>query len=522
MKIELGREQRDGIFPANIVLDKDLRVTALGPAIARRFSDFIPGEALLDHFRPMAGGQETTVEVVAGTQTMLSLQSRKTSAVLSGWVIPYEAGYFLALRVVPPNYSLVNSSLQITDFTPDDPVVHSLLMSSIQSALLEEQRLVALELDHARQTSLDLLNRLSRTSGFLAHDFNNFLSIIKLNSDRLKLDLADNPRALRLLEIIRGAATRGSAITRSLMTLSSQRDDSRLAVSIDGLIGENKAFFYTVVGARVKLELDLAAGGVQTLISPIAALNCLVNLLINARDAMPAGGLVRLSTRVVPVHPQSAQSGPWVVIEVADNGQGMPSEVQERAFEPLFSTKAHGNGLGLASVLAFATDAGGDTRIVSTPGEGTSVFVNLPCAAQGAEVEEGESVRSEPSSLGGQAPADDLPGILVVEDEPFALEALCELLSASGFQVTGASTAATAMRELERTRFKVLLTDIILPGESGAELATIASRMDPEMKVILMSGYVPQGEDMDESWMFLRKPIDAQVVTTMLRVATRA
>jgi len=115
-----------------------------------------------------------------------------------------------------------------------------------------------------------------------------------------------------------------------------------------------------------------------------------------------------------------------------------------------------------------------------------------------------------------------LPQVLVVEDEPHALEALCELLDSSGFQVTGVANGEAAFEELARNRFQVLLTDIVLPGASGAQLASKACEMDPALKVVLMSGFVPQGEELEDDWMFVRKPIDARAVTELLRVATRA
>ena len=528
MKIRLDREQRDTIFPANIVLDNDLRVIALGPAIRGRFPEITQGASILDHFRLTASTNGTTIQELSGTATLLNLESHRSHQVLSGWVIPYQAGYLLALRLAPTNYSLEESGLQITDFAVGDPAVHALLMFSIQRALLKEQRLVALELDRARQLSQDLSERISRSAGFLAHDFNNFISIIKLNCDRLKMVLTGQERPLRLVDVISGAASRGSAITRSLMALSNQRADSPIPVDIDALILENQAFLASAVGIHVNLQVDLGATGGKVMVSPVAALNCLVNLLINARDAMPRGGQVKLATRRVAAAEveEGEPDGPaHILIEVTDTGVGMTAEVSGRAFEPFFSTKPKGNGLGLASVLEFAVEAGGKTSIASTPGAGTSILLSLPCInPTGATVER----------FGGHAPEGDQtvevvppssdagPQILVVEDEPFALEALCELLGASGFEVTGVGNSSDALDALRRSSFKVLLSDIVLADESGANLAREACALHPSLKVILMSGFVPRGEELDDRWLFLRKPIDAQVVTEVLRAATRA
>lgn len=520
MKIQLALEQRDAIFPANIVLGNDLRVVKVGPAISGRFPGLAPGEAILDHFRPRAA----SIQELSGKSMVLQLDAVHSEQTLSGWVIPFQSGYFLALRLSPANYSLENSGLQITDFAADDPAVHALLMFSIQRALLEEQRLVALELDRARQLSQDLGERLSRAAGFIAHDFNNFLSIIKLNCDRLKLELAGQEKALRLVDIINSAASRGSAITRSLMTLSRQRNESRFPVQIDSLIQESQSFFATTLGARISLELDLRAPGARALVSPAATLSCLVNLLINARDAMPQGGRVRLVTRLLDVEPADGKTDGLasIVIEVADNGIGMSEEACKRAFEPLYSTKINGNGLGLASVQEFVDEAGGEVAIVSAPGKGTCVSLSLPCidrlemqqSVSTAMPQNEEQLEARPETLTAA-----VPQVLVVEDEPFALEALCELLDAAGFAVCGVTNIAEALDELQRSPVKVLLSDIVLSDESGAHLARVARNLHPSLRIILMSGYVPQDEILEDDWMFLRKPIDARLVTELLRDA---
>lgn len=163
MKIQLALEQRDAIFPANIILGNDLRVVKVGPAISGRFPGLAPGEAILDHFRPRVA----SIQELSGKSMVLQLDAVHSEQTLSGWVIPFQSGYFLALRLSPANYSLENSGLQITDFAADDPAVHALLMFSIQRALLEEQRLVALELDHARQLSQDLASVLAERRDLL-------------------------------------------------------------------------------------------------------------------------------------------------------------------------------------------------------------------------------------------------------------------------------------------------------------------------------------------------------------------
>lgn len=525
MKVSLGCASRNTIFPAHILLDHDLRVIDTGRLVARQFPDLVAGSFIHEHFRVTSSGEDVALALLVESGALLELESKDERAGFFGWVLPCESGYFLVLRLGLEDYSLDNSALQISDFAPRDPTVHGLLMFTLQRALLDEQRQVTCELVDAQRKSYELLERFSRISGYLAHDFNNFLSIIRLNCDRLSIELTEQPRLARLVEIITAAAARGSAVTQSLMSLSQQRDETRIPVLIDELIEENWAFFATAVGSRVNIELDLNADGARALVSRVALLNSLINLLINARDAMPDGGKVAIRTRTQDkaceaTMPNSVEARPVITIEVIDTGEGMSEEVQAQAFDPLFSTKAHGNGFGLPSVRDFISEMGGCAKIRSTPGVGTSVCLCLPSLDQ---IETGESpvsamLSQQPKAL---AEPEHSHRVLVVEDEPYALEALCELLAGHGFEVTGCTSSAEAMAELENNPYCVLLTDIILPGESGAELARAARKRDPALKVILMSGYVPQGEDLDEDWMFVRKPIDARLVTELLRVATR-
>lgn len=508
MITKLGPAHRDTIFPANIILDRDLIIRGVGPVIARRFPEITIGSRLADHFSITAMDEDSTIHALVGTDALIDLVPLVGGLRLSGWVLPSDDRYLLALRIAPDSYALGGSGLKVSDFAPRDPAIHGLLMYAIQHALLDEQKQSAGDLEKAHQRNLDLLNRLSRLSGFVAHDFNNLISIIRLNCDRLLIELADEPRLKRVVDIIKTTAARGSAITRSLMALSDQRDDTLLSVPIDNLIAENREFLAATVGSKVTIDFNPGAPDALLLASPVAILNTLVNLLINSRDAMAEGGKIRIGT---------AAEKDMVRIEISDTGHGMDQAVQQRAFEPMFSTKPHGNGLGLASVLHFATESGGDAHIRSAPGEGTIVVVTLPRHDPAAQELPDEGAAAPEAKEAGP----EEPRLLLVDDEPYALEALGELLAAEGFAITACASAEEARERLRPGAFEVLLSDIVLPGQSGADLARTACQIDPALKVILMSGYVPHDTDMDADWMFLRKPLNTRVVTEMLKVATR-
>ena len=325
-------------------------------------------------------------------------------------------------------------------------------------------------------------------------------------------------RSLRMIDIIKKTSLRGTAITRSFMTLSHQRDETRTPTNIDNLIRENLSFLATIVGSRISLEASLESGVNQVIVSPVSALHCVINLLINARDAIADQGTISISTRIIRMSLDEKKynaldSGDFIVIEVTDTGSGMDDEVLSRAFEPLFSTKANGNGLGLASVLEFARAAGGDACIDSIEGVGSRTYLYLPVVRTPTEqaawpTDDGTSQSTMPSQR-----------ILLVDDEPYALEALSEILEFEGFEVTPCLSAAGALGALEAGFYEVLLTDIVMPDQSGIELARSAQTLQPGIKIILMSGYVPLGEDLEEAWMFIRKPLATKNLIELLRIS---
>lgn len=514
IRLDIDEARLGALFPAFMQIDSDGTIVAAGPALRRHMPDIACPARLTDHFlieRDIDPGQLGDLARDGG---LLQLAARKSQVRLSGSVLVLAGGYLLAMRYLPSQFSLGADNLQMSDFGPDDPVVPGLMLVGLQKALLEESRLTAAELARERQRSVDLLQRTSQTAGFMAHDFNNFLSIIRLNADRI--GPGDAGRNRRLAGIISETAERASEITRSLMTLSRQRFESRLPLQPDSLILENLAFFRTLVGSRVRLEVDLGASGRLVETSRVALLNSILNILINARDAMPDGGTVRIATaiRQACLSPDGCDGDAglrdYLAIVISDSGAGMPPEVLTRAFEPLFSTKPHGNGIGLASVLDFAREMGGEACIDSLPELGTSLHIYLPLAGEMAI-----AVQSKAPPSGEAAPS-ARPRILLVEDEPYALEALTEMLEEQGFEVTGCGGVPEARAALDTGRFRLLLTDIVLAEESGLDLAAEACDRNPGIGIIVMSGYVPEGAAVRAGWHFIRKPLDGQVLNDMI------
>ncbi|MFN3619566.1 ATP-binding protein [Sphingorhabdus sp.] len=428
---------------------------------------------------------------------------------LFGNAVFHDDGCLFAVRFSPSDEVFADSALDLGDFSHADPVILSTMSITIQRAMLEESQSAALELAEERQRVENLLDRTSRVAGYLAHDFNNILSIIELNAVRLTRNFdKDSAKIENVANIIKETASRGSEITKSLMTLSHQQTDTVQPIVVDDLIRENNSILHSAVGTGIALTLDLQAEQRRSVVSYNGLLNVLINLLINAREAMPHGGHISLSTKVrhdvVPDTLQVTQRRDCISICISDNGKGMTEALLSRAFEPMFSSKPNGTGLGLASARNFADDVGGDVTIESSLGKGTTVTLHLPAFVESTS----EMPARSRTAVSHEQNRTRKQKILVVEDEPYALAALVEILEAEDHDVTPCASSKEALRALERGNFDVLLTDIVMPDENGAKIARLACAAQPSIKVILMSGYVPDTAELQPGWMFLKKPLD--------------
>lgn len=495
------------LFPAGILLNQSGVVEKIGPSLAARLPGFVPGVRIEEHFVFSVAGEELPFAQAARSRSAVDLISQGGALRLSGMVMAMSDGWFAAVRHMPWQFTLARNTVQISDFGPDDPAVAGMMLVGLQKAMLEEAQEAALELTRERQRSEVLLERISRVAGFMAHDFNNFLSIIRLNTQRILDDEHCVPRIARLVGIINETAARGSEITRSLMTLSRQRYDSGVPLDVDRLLQDHLGFMRTVVGRSIEVELQLGGQSRMVLASRVAMLNCVINSLINARDAMPQGGRVTIATDVRSVALGGASKRDYVAIKISDSGHGMVPEVLSQAFEPMFSTKPHGNGFGLASILDFAQEMGGDACIESEPGAGTSLHMYLPALADSGSLQgQAQFLRS------GAAPGGDMrTRVLLVEDEPYALEALSEMLEDWGLSVTACPSADAAYRALaaaDADQYQILLCDVLLGNDDGIDLSRQAVSKVPHLNVVLMSGYVPDGNQISKDWHFIRKPLD--------------
>ncbi len=352
---------------------------------------------------------------------------------------------------------------------------------------------------------------LGQLTGGIAHDFNNLLTIILGNLRFLREDtaIAANGALQELVEDASSAARDGAELTRRLLAFSRKQTLCAEIIDINAFLADTSGFLRRLVGEGFNLELRSGEEALTVRADAQQLHSAILNLTINATDAMSAGDVVVIeASRVELVKgavEEDLESGPYVVLSVKDTGSGMDEEVARRAVEPFFTTKqpGSGSGLGLSMVYGFAKQSGGGLRIRSTPGKGTHVSLFLPLAdAVPGEVAEASAQRRICA---------DGEKILVVEDEPRLRKFACRSLAAAGYKVRDAGDAATACRILTtESDIDLLFSDIVMPGDmNGRELARWAREHRPLLKVLLTTGFsvdMGDGATGTEDFALLEKP----------------
>jgi PAS domain S-box-containing protein len=337
---------------------------------------------------------------------------------------------------------------------------------------VSERIRLADQLRHAQK-----MDAVGRMAGGVAHDMNNVLAIVLSYADFLAEGLSKGQVQAEDVQAIQKAAQRGVAMTKQLLALSRQRVLQPRLLDVDDAITETLRLVRTLIGANVVVETRLAGGLPKVTLDPGQLEQVLLNLAVNARDAMPNGGTLVFSTQLV----QGA-----VVLSVADNGTGMCAATRERVFEPFFTTKPEGKGtgLGLATVFGIVAQSSGQIEVESELGIGTTFRIRLPPGADRPEA----PAPKIPSPL---APVGGDETIVLVEDDDALRRALARKLRAGGYQVVEAGNAARALEKFEQHvgTIRMLVTDVVLPGMSGAELARTLRARTPALHVLFMSGY---------------------------------
>jgi len=365
-----------------------------------------------------------------------------------------------------------------------------------QSALLQAQKMEAM----------------GHLTGGIAHDFNNLLHVIGTNLDLLAR-IECPPVALRIIESARRTVRRGARLTAQLLSFARSQSLVPQPTDVHALLQGMQELLHTSVGSRVQIDLRLNHPRPVVELDPNQLEMSILNLAVNARDAMEGAGSITIATEETTVA-RGEDTVPGLRLTVADNGPGIPASIIEKVFEPFFTTKPMGNGtgLGLSQVYSFARQSAGEARIESRPGEGTRVHLSFPVVSA-ASVGDGPSRSSRPAT-----PAQR---ILVVEDDDEVRQSLVQSLELLGHRVSSVANGAAALAALRESTPSLLIVDYVMPGMNGAELIGRVQARWPAIPVILATGYA----DMDQvahvlgARFILKKPFSVEALSEAVHAA---
>jgi PAS domain S-box-containing protein len=390
--------------------------------------------------------------------------------------------------------------------------IHGFLLDVTERKRLEAQLRQAQKMD-----------AIGRLAGGVAHDFNNLLGVITGYGELLERDLPPDHPGRRRLREIRRAADSASALTHQLLTFSRQQSLETRVVDLNEIVPGAERMLRRLIGEDIELVATLAPGLGRVRADPGQIEQVILNLAINSRDAMPTGGKLMIETANVDLDERYADShagvkpGRYVMLAVSDTGQGMDADTLSHSFEPFFTTKdqGKGTGLGLATVYGIVQQSGGTVNVYSEPGHGTSFKIYLPRVAD--EQSRERVAVTPPAAIQGTET------ILLVEDSDSLREMIGEVLEASGYSVIQASTPETSTKVLvdKGATVDLLLTDVIMPGMAGPELAARLQSTNPRARVLYISGYtdamIGSRGVIQPGMHFLQKPFTFDALLKMVR-----
>jgi PAS domain S-box-containing protein len=358
------------------------------------------------------------------------------------------------------------------------------------------------------------MEAIGQLTGGIAHDFNNLLSVISSGLEVLPLK-TEQPGDLKIVESMRRAVDRGATLTQQLLSFARQQPLRPEKYNLNSVINGFESVLRRAGNSTISFNLALATDLNTVMVDAPRFETALLNLIVNARDAMPDGGQISVFTSNVSLADQQVSglaAGQYVKVSVSDTGSGMSPEVISRAFEPFFTTKevGKGTGLGLSQVYGFMKQSEGGVEVESKVGHGTTISLYLP-----ALDERGSDAAR---------PEDGSEKVLVVDDEPDVMEMAAALFRSIGYEVFTANNGPAALEVLERTDdISVLFSDVMMPSMNGIELAKRARRLRPDMKILLASGYpLPalkaQHSGVDE-FSFINKPYKLAELAKKLRLS---
>ncbi|MBI5761873.1 MAG: DUF3365 domain-containing protein [Planctomycetales bacterium] len=398
---------------------------------------------------------------------------------------------------------------------------------ALAAEMRERQNTVqALQGAEEQVLQLQKMEAIGQLAGGVAHDFNNLLTVIIGHTEFLLNDLPPDGPQYKDAEIIKATSDRAAALTSQLLSFSRRQTRENQVLNLNNVITETVKMLGRVTGEDIELRtiLDAALGNIKA--DPTQLHQILMNLVVNARTAMPQGGRLTIQTANVMVSDQgslngSLKPGPYVMLAVQDTGCGMDATTRSRIFEPFFTTKERGKGtgLGLSTVYGIVQQSGGDIMVLSEPGRGTLFKIRLPRAAE--EIPH-TAPNAMPTALTGSET------ILLVDDDERVRQMLCKRLRDAGYCVIDTLHTAHALQIIKQSdrRIDLLLTDVVMPQISGKELADRARKIRSDLNVLFMSGYTDDllcDQLIDDSDIaFIQKPFSEQDLLVAVRKVLNA
>ncbi len=447
----------------------------------QRIKGYAPGEIIGQHFSRFY----TEIDRANGKpHRALRIARDQGRHEEEGWRVRKDGTFFWASVVVDPIYEdgkLVGFAKITRDITERREA--QLKLEQMQQQLAESQKLDAL----------------GQLTGGVAHDFNNLLMIISGSLHTLKKGMDDDPKRARAISAIETATQRGAALTNQLLTFARRQSVNPQAVNVCERINALREVLQTGVGSAVTLQFDIDEHVWPTMVDVAEFETALVNLVINARDAMAADGTITVSAHD-ETRREEARACDYVAVSVEDTGVGIAPDVLGKIFDPFFTTKpiGKGTGLGLSQVHGFAHQAGGTIRVDSELGKGTTVTMLLPRNDDFTRIDKADAVETGGSGT-----------VLLVEDNPDVAIVSANLLEQLGYTVRRVESAEAALREIEHDGIDFVFSDIVMPGKmDGLSLARHLRAIRPGLPILLASGYSDAAINVHGDFPILRKPYE--------------